>query len=142
MRKSIDGLAALVQEGFRLDPCSSSWFVFCNRQRDKLKILHWEHNGFWVYYRRLEKGTFAWPADAAPFVMSILTKWRSKPSLSRNNLPWRPSPILARNIPANGRRSWPDCRRKRWSTVLRKRSRSVRAVGTSCMKWAARPAGN
>jgi len=67
LRKSIDGLAAIVQEGFQLDPCSSSWFVFCNRQRDKLKILHWEHNGFWVYYRRLERGTFAWPvASSSP----------------------------------------------------------------------------
>lgn len=74
LRKSIDGLAALVQEGFHLDPCSSSWFVFCNRQRDKLKILHWEHNGFWVYYRRLEEGTFAWPNDADTAVMPIAAR--------------------------------------------------------------------
>ncbi|RIV16736.1 transposase [Alicyclobacillaceae bacterium I2511] len=61
MRKSIDGLAALVQETFQLDPFSACWFVFCNRQRDKLKILYWQHNGFWLYYRRLEKGRFEWP---------------------------------------------------------------------------------
>lgn len=68
MRKSIDGLAVLVKEGFDLDPFSPSLFVFCNRQRDKLKILYWEHNGFWLYYRRLERGKFHWPADthAAP----------------------------------------------------------------------------
>jgi transposase len=47
LRKSIDGLAVLVKEGFQLDPFSSCLFVFCNRKRDKLKILHWEHNGFW-----------------------------------------------------------------------------------------------
>ena len=35
--------------------------MFCNRNRDKLKILQWEHNGFWLYYRRLEKGKFQWP---------------------------------------------------------------------------------
>jgi len=61
MRKSIDSLAVLVKEGFRLDPFSSCLFVFCNRNRDKLKILHWDHNGFWLYYRRLEKGRFDWP---------------------------------------------------------------------------------
>jgi transposase len=62
LRKSIDGLAVLVKEGFDLDPFTSCLFVFCNRQRDKLKILQWEHNGFWLHYRRLEKGKFQWPA--------------------------------------------------------------------------------
>ena len=61
LRKSIDGLAALVRECFDLDPFSSSLFVFCNRQRDKIKILRWDHNGFWLYYRRLERGKFQWP---------------------------------------------------------------------------------
>jgi transposase len=65
MRKSIDGLAALVQVRFELDPFSSSWFVFCNKGRDKLKILRWDNNGYWLYYRRLEKGRFKWPASAA-----------------------------------------------------------------------------
>ena len=63
LRKSIDGLAVLVKEEFELDPFSPSLFVFCNRQRDKLKILHWDHNGFWLYYRRLERGKFHWPSD-------------------------------------------------------------------------------
>ena len=45
MRKSIDGLAALVQVGFQLDPFSSCLFVFCNRGRDKIKILQWDHTG-------------------------------------------------------------------------------------------------
>jgi transposase len=61
MRKSIDGLAAVVQEEFQLNPFAPALFVFCNRQRNKLKILHWEHNGFWLHYRRLERGTFPWP---------------------------------------------------------------------------------
>jgi transposase len=61
LRKSIDGLAALVQEGLKLDPFAPSLFVFCNRERNKLKILYWEHNGFWLFYRRLERGTFHWP---------------------------------------------------------------------------------
>lgn len=62
MRKSIDGLAAIVQEQFALNPFSPALFVFCNRSRDKLKILHWDHAGFWLYYRRLERGSFQWPA--------------------------------------------------------------------------------
>lgn len=61
MRKSIDGLAAIVQECFMLDPFSSSIFVFCNKKCDRIKILRWEHNGFWLYFRRLEKGRFKWP---------------------------------------------------------------------------------
>lgn len=64
MRKSIDGLAAMVQGSFRLDPFASAVFVFCNRQRDKLKILYWENNGFWLLYRRLERGRFQWPQTA------------------------------------------------------------------------------
>jgi transposase len=61
LRKSIDGLAALVQLSYDLDPFSESWFVFCNKDRDKLKLLRWDNNGFWLYYRRLEKGRFQWP---------------------------------------------------------------------------------
>jgi transposase len=66
MRKSIDSLAAIVQAGFGLDPFSPALFVFCNRGRDKLKILQWDHNGFWLHYRRLEKGTFRWPPSTTP----------------------------------------------------------------------------
>ncbi|WP_138753062.1 IS66 family insertion sequence element accessory protein TnpB [Paenibacillus sinopodophylli] len=65
MRKSIDGLAAIVQEQFALSPFSTAWFVFCNHRRDKLKILHWDHAGFWLYYRRLERGTFQWPSGGS-----------------------------------------------------------------------------
>jgi len=61
MRKSIDGLAAIVQMSFSLDPFSTSLFVFCNKSRNKIKILQWENNGFWLYYKRLERGKFRWP---------------------------------------------------------------------------------
>lgn len=61
LRNNIDGLALMVEKQFRLDPFSSSLFVFCNRKRNKLKILFWDKNGFWLYYRRLEEGTFDWP---------------------------------------------------------------------------------
>jgi len=71
LRKSIDGLAVLVQMEFDLDPFSPSLFVFCNRKRDKLKILQWDHNGFWLHYRRLEKGRFDWPLDSSKTPMPI-----------------------------------------------------------------------
>ncbi|MTH55803.1 IS66 family insertion sequence element accessory protein TnpB [Bacillus mangrovi] len=64
MRLSMDGLAAKVQETFQLNPCSSNLFLFSNRARDRVKILHWDHNGFWLYYRRLENGRFQWPDGA------------------------------------------------------------------------------
>lgn len=71
LRKSIDGLAVLVKEAFDLDPFSQCLFVFCNRNRDKLKILQWEHNGFWLFYRRLERGRFDWPATEKSDAISI-----------------------------------------------------------------------
>jgi transposase len=63
MRKSINGLSLIVSEQFELDPFSGCVFVFCNRSRDKLKILYWECNGFWLYYRRLDQGKFSWPTQ-------------------------------------------------------------------------------
>lgn len=74
MRKSIDGLALIVSEIMALDPFSESLFVFCNRGRDKLKILHWQTNGFWLYYRRLEKGRFNWPREGSPGQTLSLTR--------------------------------------------------------------------
>jgi hypothetical protein len=63
LRRSIDGLAALVRERFTLDPLSGHLFLFRNRRGDRLKILAWDRGGFWVLYKRLERGTFAWPVD-------------------------------------------------------------------------------
>ena len=65
LRKSIDGLSIIVLESFKLDPFSKNLFVFCNRKRDKIKILEWDHNGFWLHYKRLEKDTFKWPDNYA-----------------------------------------------------------------------------
>ena len=60
MRKSIDGLAVLVEQDMALSPMQSALFVFCNRQRDKIKLLYWERNGFVLWYKRLEKQRFKW----------------------------------------------------------------------------------
>lgn len=63
LRKAIDGLSLIVQESFKLDPFSRNLFVFCNRKRDKIKILEWDKTGFWLHYKRLEKDKFQWPEN-------------------------------------------------------------------------------
>ncbi len=63
MRKSIDGLAALVENHLELNSMDESLYVFCNRNRDKIKILVWERNGFVLWYKRLEKQRFKWLND-------------------------------------------------------------------------------
>jgi transposase len=71
LRRSIDGLAALVRERFDLDPLSGHLFLFRNRRGDRVKILAWDQSGFWVLYKRLERGTFAWPADTEDAPVAI-----------------------------------------------------------------------
>jgi transposase len=72
MRRSIDGLAGLVRSGLAEDPLSGDLFAFTNRRRDRIKILLWDRSGFWVLYKRLEKGTFAWPNGATDRTMLSL----------------------------------------------------------------------
>ena len=62
LRKSIDGLVLTIQRNYQLDVFQESLFVFCNRAKDKIKIIHWD-NGFWLYYRRLEQENFKWPSS-------------------------------------------------------------------------------
>ena len=71
MRKSINGLAALVSESFCLDPFDDALFVFCNRSKDRIKILEWDGDGFWLYFKRLEKGHFRWPAEGLEATMTL-----------------------------------------------------------------------
>ena len=75
MRKSIDGLSAVTTQVLEQDPFSGHLFVFCNRRRDRIKILYWEQSGFWLLHKRLEKGTFAWPLPAALPVSEPLRCW-------------------------------------------------------------------
>ena len=62
LRKSIDGLVMIVQNEMKLDPFDNVLFVFCNKQMNKLKILHFDE-GFWLYYYRLEHSHFKWPQN-------------------------------------------------------------------------------
>jgi len=61
MNKSMDGLAAVAYAEMQENPCSDTLFVFVNRSRDKIKMLLWETNGFWIFYKRLERERFHWP---------------------------------------------------------------------------------
>lgn len=70
MRKSINGLSILVADQLDLDPLSGHLFAFCNRKRDIVKILYWDHNGFCLWHKRLEKDQFQWP-DTEEDVLNV-----------------------------------------------------------------------
>ena len=73
MRKGFDTLAALVKEFLGQDPLSGHLFLFIGRARDRLKILYWDADGFALWYKRLEEGTFRLPA-ADPDAASVELK--------------------------------------------------------------------
>ena len=64
-RKSINGLAAIVEHELGRDPFASAVYVFGNRRLDRIKILGWDRNGFWLLHKRLESERFVWPSGNA-----------------------------------------------------------------------------
>ena len=73
MRKQINGLMTIVKDSFDLDPFDKALFIFCNRSRNRLKALEWDEDGFWLYFKRLEKGKFRWPKPGETSVMTLTT---------------------------------------------------------------------
>lgn len=63
LRTGIDGYAHIVESTIHLPPMSDCMFLFCNKAHNKIKILYWDKNGFWLLYKRLEKGTFKYPKE-------------------------------------------------------------------------------
>ncbi len=73
MRKGFDTLAVLVRDGLGYDPLSGHLFLFVGRRRDRLKILYWDRDGYALWYKRLEQGTYRMPV-AKPDAASIELK--------------------------------------------------------------------
>ena len=63
MRMAFDGISGLVTSHFGLSPLNGHLFVFFSRRRDRMKILFWDLDGYVLYYKRLERGTFSWISD-------------------------------------------------------------------------------
>jgi transposase len=74
LRKGFDGLSHLVESVLREDPLSGHLFVFRNRRGDRIKLLLWDTDGFLIVYKRLERGTFRFPALGDPDAASVSIK--------------------------------------------------------------------
>jgi transposase len=68
LRRGYDGLAQLAREVIAQDPLSGHLFVFANRRHDRVKVLSWDRDGYAIWMKRLEKGTFRWPVPSASCV--------------------------------------------------------------------------
>lgn len=70
-RKSINGLAAIVESELELSVLTGAVFVFCNKSRDKLKLLYWDNTGFALWHKRLDKDKFKWPRKLNSQTMNL-----------------------------------------------------------------------
>jgi transposase len=70
-RKNITGLSAVVEQALGLDPFAPAVYVFRNRRSDRIKLLMWERNGFWLLMKRLEADKFVWPRGDAVLELTV-----------------------------------------------------------------------
>lgn len=82
LRKGIDGYSAVVSSHLKLDPFEKNLYLFCNRVKDKMKVLYWDGNGFWLFYKRLESGRFRWPKQSDSSLYLSTEKWSTHQSKS------------------------------------------------------------
>ena len=77
LRKGIDGLSALVEQKFKLNPFQNILFLFCGKRTDRIKGLIWEGDGFLMMYKQLENGQYQWPRneDAARKITEQEFRW-------------------------------------------------------------------
>jgi len=73
MRKGFEGLYGLVRDRLRLEPLSGHVFIFCNKARNRTKVLFWDGSGLWICAKRLQKGRFSWPSEDQEQVRVILS---------------------------------------------------------------------
>jgi len=74
-RKSYDGLCGEVRQYIGMDPLNGSLFVFYNRRCDRIKMLLWDRDGFWIFQKRLEAGTFQFPLPHDSGSSSVVVNW-------------------------------------------------------------------
>jgi transposase len=74
MRKGFEGLYGLVRDQLGLDPLSGHLCLFCNKGRNRLKVLYWDGSGLWICAKRLERGRFSWPSDSEQSARVMLSQ--------------------------------------------------------------------
>ena len=70
-RKAVNGLSVIVEQELGLSPYDEALYLFCNKNRDRIKVLHWDKTGFVLWYKRLEKEKFRWPLGSDKAVLTI-----------------------------------------------------------------------
>jgi transposase len=75
MRKGFNGLSALVKDRLECNPLDGHLYLFCNKRRNRLKVLYWDGSGLWICNKRLERGRFSWPmAEESAAKISLNTE--------------------------------------------------------------------